>query len=333
LFVWPAGLHLDYSAGALDGFLHMSVLLSLAFHATAISLAVWTWKRAPLVSFAILFYYLAHGIESSFIPIQDVIFEHRTYLPNFGLALLSGWFLLVLLPSWISSRAAAAVALVILIALGVTTWQRNQLWRDPVTLWTSNAEAAPTKARVYSHLARHLIEANRPVEGGRASQEAIRLQLAADSAAVVDRWDIINLITSMYLLQNYGQALALSEQFIDQPRTAGQRSRFHVTQGQIYIELERFEEAERSLQVALSITPSDIPARESYGRVLAHQGRFVEAESVYVELLGIDPGNQQSQQILEQIRRARQLHAPLAPESPTPQGADQPNPQGQESPG
>ena len=302
LFVWPVGLHLDYGTTALTGFMHLSVFVSLALHIAVIALGVWSWKRFPLVSFAILFYYLAHGIESSFIPIRDVVFEHRTYLPNLGLAILSAWILFDLLPRRMSMRVVTVLSLVIVIALGVTTWRRNQVWRDPITLWTSNTEEAPTKVRAWVHLGNYYIGADRPRDAERASMRAISIQLEQDSLAVVDRWAVCNLITSTYMLKNYDRALALTDQFIDQPMTAEQLTRFYVNQGLVYLALGRNDEAEVSFQKAIYLRPTDIPARENYARALAHQGRHIEAVAVLEELLRIDPGNEETRRLLQQFR-------------------------------
>src|SRR5206468_5268559 len=97
------------------------------------------WRRRPLVAFGILFYYLAHAVESSVIPIRDVIFEHRTYLPSLGFCLVAAWVLLVELPRVPGmARLARPLTFAILIAMGVMTWRRNEEWRDPVALWRSN---------------------------------------------------------------------------------------------------------------------------------------------------------------------------------------------------
>jgi hypothetical protein len=305
LFAWPSGLHVDYAMEALDGFRHGVVWLALAGHFLVLGFAFSVWRRWPLVTFAVLFYYLAHGIESSFLPITDVVFEHRTYLPNLGLCLLAGWIVLDVLPRWIPSKVVGVIAVVVLILLGYATWQRNQVWRDPVGLWTQNVEVAPTKARAWSNLGRQLLEANRPRDGARAAQESINLQLQKDPTAVLSRPDILNMITALYLTGQYEKAMALTDQFIDQPMTQAERSRFYVNQGLIYGAQLRYPEAEASFRTAVQLTPFDLPARESLGRVLAQSGRLAEAESVFVELQQIDPDNEQTRHMLHQIRAAR----------------------------
>jgi tetratricopeptide (TPR) repeat protein len=271
LFYLPVGLHLDYAMSALDGFLRAPVLLAIAGHLMVLGLALWAWRRWPLVTFAILFYYLAHGVESSFIPIADVIFEHRTYLPNLGLCLLTGWFLLAMLPRWVPAKAIASIAVGILLVLGVLTWQRNQLWRDPIALWSQNVEVAPTKARGWASLGKHLLDAKRPAEAARAIEESIQLELKENPTAGVDATVLSNMVTALYLMQRYDQALEMTDRFINH----------------------------------LELTPYFLPAQEGLGRLFAQSGRLAEAESVYVEVLTFDPDNQGARQVLRHIRSQR----------------------------
>ena len=164
---------------------------------------------------------------------------------------------------------------------------------------------APTEARAWANLGRRLLEANRPRDGARAVQESINLQLQKDPTAVLSRPDILNMITALYLTGQYEKALALTEQFIDQPMTYSERAMFHVNRGLIYGAQQRYPEAEVSFRTALQLTPFDLPARESLGRVLAQSGRLAAAESVFVELQQIDPDNEQTRHMLHQIRAAR----------------------------
>jgi hypothetical protein len=44
-------------------------------------LAIYKLRKWPILSFAVLFFFLNHAIESSIIPLE-LIFEHRNYLPG-----------------------------------------------------------------------------------------------------------------------------------------------------------------------------------------------------------------------------------------------------------
>src|SRR5207247_9931919 len=124
-------------------------LLGSGVQLALLGLGLACWRRRPVLAYGLSFYYLAHAVESSIIPIRDVIFEHRTYLPNFGLCLCVAWLLVAELPRTArGARLAWGIVPLVLLALGTTTWRRNQDWRDPIRLWRSNAALAPTKPRV-----------------------------------------------------------------------------------------------------------------------------------------------------------------------------------------
>lgn len=93
------------------------------------------------------------AMESSIIPIKDVIFEHRLYLPSVGFA-----FLLTSLVFYSASKLNAdarrpALLLVLAVAaLGAATYLRNDLWADKIRLWKDVAEKSPNKARAHMNL-------------------------------------------------------------------------------------------------------------------------------------------------------------------------------------
>lgn len=78
------------------GFLNpITTLWSALALATLLALAIWQRKRRPLFSLGILFFFAGQLMESTIIPLE-LAFEHRNYLPDFGLLLAV--FSLLLLP-------------------------------------------------------------------------------------------------------------------------------------------------------------------------------------------------------------------------------------------
>ena len=49
-----------------------------------IGFGLWKMQKMPVLSFAILFFFLNHSIESSVLDLE-LVFEHRNYLPSFFL--------------------------------------------------------------------------------------------------------------------------------------------------------------------------------------------------------------------------------------------------------
>jgi tetratricopeptide (TPR) repeat protein len=116
-------------------------------------------KKYPLVTYGMLWFLLNLVIESSFIPLE-LIFEHRMYLPSAGL-LLSVIVLIYGLAEkfWkkSSSREFTVTAwccfAILTSVLSLSTFQRNEIWRDPLALARDNAEKAPGHPRARANLA------------------------------------------------------------------------------------------------------------------------------------------------------------------------------------
>ena len=82
-------------------------------------------------------------------PIPDVIFEHRLYLPLIGVCLSFPGFV-ALLSNLICYKfniriAPAASATALLIVLTVLTVMRNQVWRHEVRLFSDVVEKSPSE--------------------------------------------------------------------------------------------------------------------------------------------------------------------------------------------
>src|SRR5262249_22160015 len=88
IIFFPSGLNLAYDFPISDSVLDVRVILSALVLLGLLGVAWWLRKRQPIVSFSILWFFVTLAPTSSFFPINDVIFEHRLYLPMVGLCLL-----------------------------------------------------------------------------------------------------------------------------------------------------------------------------------------------------------------------------------------------------
>lgn len=110
-----------------------------------------------LAAFGILWFFITLSVESSFIPITDVIFEHRLYLPSAGafVALAAGSSASVkklqgILPQ--ADKKVIPLALIVVITLSGLTYIRNSVWKDGITLWGDVIRKAPDNARAHNNL-------------------------------------------------------------------------------------------------------------------------------------------------------------------------------------
>jgi hypothetical protein len=146
LLLWPAGLNVDHDVAVtrgitpavVTGFATMTALLAFGFAAV---------RRWPLAGFGILWFFVTMSVESSFLPIIDVMMEHRLYLAMPGIVLVAATGFV-----WLFDRqrqVAAVVGVVLLVLLPSLTFARNRVWGSAMSLWTDALSKSPNKARVH----------------------------------------------------------------------------------------------------------------------------------------------------------------------------------------
>jgi tetratricopeptide (TPR) repeat protein len=122
--------------------------LSGVFLLCLLVLAWITYRSYRIVSFSILWFFLALSVESSFIPIGHVIAEYRLYLASVGFVLL---ITSLIYSRRIDQRKLNMIAAAILIGFSILTYQRNKIWKDEFTLWNDTIQKSPHKARAYNN--------------------------------------------------------------------------------------------------------------------------------------------------------------------------------------
>ena len=109
-------------------------------------------NRQPLLAFGIAFFFVGHAMESTIIPLE-LAFEHRNYLPMFGILLPLAYYALDsrLHVSSVRVRRIAFLLLIILFA-GLTA-SRAQQWGDTLQMRTLEVERHPRSVRAHTDLA------------------------------------------------------------------------------------------------------------------------------------------------------------------------------------
>jgi len=109
-------------------------------------LCILFFKKHRFLSFSLAFFIISILPQSSIVPKPDLVVEHRLYLPLIGFAFFLPSFLYYI------SRKKEYVTIFLTVLLcfyGVLTYQRNNVWKDPLTLWNDTVSKSPNKARPY----------------------------------------------------------------------------------------------------------------------------------------------------------------------------------------
>jgi protein O-mannosyl-transferase len=152
LFLWPDALSVDHDFPIVASFSEPRAWLSLLVLLVWVGLAWRVSKRWPQVGFATGWFLLTLAVESTFIPLGEVVNDHRPYIGTaLGLSLLLAWVLdRVTAPLGARRHVAfgAASALLCAAALPVI-WHRNWIWQDSVRLWVDTVEKGPGNGRAW----------------------------------------------------------------------------------------------------------------------------------------------------------------------------------------
>jgi tetratricopeptide (TPR) repeat protein len=146
LLILPINQNLDYDFPISKSLIEFRTLISLLIIITLITFALTLYNKNRLLTFCILWFFITLAIESSFVPIADVIFEHRTYLPSLGFFILITFFIF----KWGAKHRNSIVLSVILFLIffySGLTYARNRIWKDEMSLMTDIEKKSPQKAR------------------------------------------------------------------------------------------------------------------------------------------------------------------------------------------
>jgi len=111
-------------------------------------------KQYPVMGFAILWFLFGHSLESSIFGLE-IAFEHRNYLPSFGIFLAIGYFLNYLRKATGNLRKIVWITLpLLLMSIAITTWNRSNTWSDTYSLAEENARNHPESPRANDMAAR-----------------------------------------------------------------------------------------------------------------------------------------------------------------------------------
>jgi tetratricopeptide (TPR) repeat protein len=164
LLLLPLGQSIDYDIPVRSSFFDPAVLLSFAFLVLLLGAAIFLFLRsrttrgpARLTAFGILWFFITLSVESSIIPLPDVIFEHRLYLPSVG------FFIAVLFPVVAGgerllrdrprTKRVLASCLVLLICLSAAAaFMRNRVWSSELGLWEDAVAKHPASYRAHTML-------------------------------------------------------------------------------------------------------------------------------------------------------------------------------------
>ena len=167
LSFWPDSLCLDYGWPVATS--PLAIYLPGAIVLLLLLASVWAMWKLPKLGFLGLSFFLILAPTSSFMPIADLAFEHRMYLPLALVIILALLALHWLLARRFEDEAARRKWFFVITgccaaALAVRTVVRNHDYSNPYTMWAKVARQNPHNARAHTNLAFLLDAAGKKAE-------------------------------------------------------------------------------------------------------------------------------------------------------------------------
>ena len=303
LAFWPSGLCLDYGwpitasmRETAPGAIVMGILLAAT---------LWALIRKPMWGFLGAWFFLILAPTSSFMPLRDLAFEQRMYLPLaavVALAVVAAHLLAERLAArlWASEeerrrvRTAAAIALMLplTIALGWRTYVRNLDYRDAISIWSAATKVSPQNARAWSNLGEMCYFAGRYDEAKTNCAEAVRL-----NPGFADAFSNLGLACAAMnsldeALRHYDEAIRINPDFTEA----------YINRANAYDALGRSKDALRDYGRAIKASPDDsliyLNRAVTYYRTKEYDKALADLQKIK-DLGGVPP-----EQLLADITRA-----------------------------
>lgn len=301
LFFVPLSLHIDYDFPIQHSFFSFNVLIALLAHITIITLAILFRKKQPLALFAVLFYYLAHSVESSFFPIFDVFFEHRAYLPNLGLALLTALTLIFLLEKSKQILIASLIIILLLTGFAFLTYQRNALWNNPIELYQEETRLSPEKERVWASLGKYYLKQRMYKEALQSYGKALNLGRDGNTLHALPT-TLLNTYFALLYTGQFDKAIYMESLVPIKKLTRHDKSIFYYMKGNRLSHAGDTPAAIHYLQKALAINPHYLDAKANLATNYLINKELKKAEKLLNEVLAVKPSHKTAQLYLKKIR-------------------------------
>jgi len=314
LIFLPVNLNLDYDYPVFKSFFEIPVLFGFLFLTSILYLAIRLFSKYRLISFSIFWYFLSILPESSFLPLQDIVFEHRLYLPLVGYSL----FLVSAMYYILGKRTIIGMLIVLTLIItfnSVLTFQRNKVWKDEFTLWSDAVVKSPHKARPLNNLGlfyavqgkfdQAMLDFNRAIKVDPSYAEAyinrgnIYSQQGNYAEALLDYNKAIELHSDFAQVYNNRSFIYGKEGFLNQGLADCHKAielNFYYPEaynncGGIHDKQGDFTQAILDYTKAIELRPNYKEAYLNRGNDYNNQGDYIQAQADYNKAIELDSNN------------------------------------------
>ena len=210
-------------------------------------------------------------------PLADLVFEHRAYIPGLGVAFLFAWLF-----QWIGEknhRLKVLAPITVVLVFMIMTINRNQVWANDIVLWEDAERKAPDKPRPHFNLGQAYQEAGRLGDAIREYEHA--LEVKPDLHAAYSN------IAAVHMDQ--GALTLAEEELVRVTELAPEFADGFINLGVLYVRMNFPEKALQALDRAVEIDPDSSAAHFNHGVALTLKRDFRAAVESYERAVSLEP--------------------------------------------
>lgn len=284
LLFFPVNQTLDYDFPVSRSMSEPKVILGFLFLAMLLFLTGWLVQRQRLIAFGIGWFFITLSVTSTIIPIPHVIFEHHVYLPAVGFVIVFNLLVLAIV-----KRTKPYMVLMsgVVLLFGVLTYQRNEVWRTDLNLWTDIVKKTPKKVRVWNNLGMAYLEMKEYEKSISCFDQA--LSMGEGEARVYNNRGLAyaGLNRDEEAIADFSRAIQIYRQnknLVPDFSKAVWAEIFN-NRGNLHIKHQRYPQAQKDLEAGLGIDPNNERILYNLGYVHELTRRPAQAKEFYERAL------------------------------------------------
>jgi Tfp pilus assembly protein PilF len=243
-----------------------------------------TTPHARLISFGIFWFFITLSVESSIIPIAEIICEYRVYLPSIGFFIIVSILTFVVMAkisekSKTTGKALGIVIAVIVIILTGVTFKRNMAWKDEITLWQDVLRKNPSNARAYNNIGIAYESRENLEKAIQNYQSAVKID--PDYEKAHNNLGVVYQSKGLFqkAIPHYKTAIKINPSY----------AKAHNNLGVALKSLGFIDMAIQHLLIALEINQNYPEAHNNLGNAYSSQGKIIKAMKHYQKAIQLSP--------------------------------------------
>ena len=303
LLLLPVGQNVDHDMPVFTSLFDPPVLFSLLLLAALFAGAAWMLmvsrrnRERPelrLASFGIFWFFITLSVESSILPLGELVAEYRLYLPSVGIGMaVVSLVILAAQKVKLRSRVVYGLFAVVVAVLSLSTVLRNTVWASETALWEDAARKSPALVRPHQNLGLYYGIDGRLEDARRELVTA--LALAPGNAELHNNLGVVYRKMKLYDLAigEYATVLRISPDDV--------MARYNL--GNVFLAQGRVAEARREYELVAQVIPDYDEIHNNLGIAYQKSGRTDDAIREFTRALQLNPNNVNARRNREAISK------------------------------